>query len=206
MPNHKFITYIFVCDPDLCDARIDVTIREEHDFPNGVVLMTCPCGRVMNWIETTQPTNQIGEPTMTTIEAPVVTPDQQEIVYLKERVEILRKSATREREAIRSFFEALNDHVRVNELSIDDDIPLKELDDIIYEAFTQRMTFTKDYEVQVEHTIHTTFTITASSADEAEEMVNLIDITDQPEYDLPYEAEVSDWVLANTKIIYTGEK
>lgn len=143
---------------------------------------------------------------MTTIEAPEVTPDQQQIIYLTERVDALRKSVTHEREMIRTLFEQLNDHIRASELSIDDEISLKELDEILLLAFTHRMTFTREYEVQVEHTINTTFTITASSAEEAEEMANEIGICDQPEYDLPYESEVHEWVLADTRILYTGEK
>lgn len=42
--------YIFVCDPDECDARIDFHARDGFGFPNGEVKMICPCGRRMQYI------------------------------------------------------------------------------------------------------------------------------------------------------------
>jgi hypothetical protein len=44
------VIYIFVCDPDECDARIDFHARDGFGFPNGEVKMTCPCGRKMQYI------------------------------------------------------------------------------------------------------------------------------------------------------------
>jgi hypothetical protein len=112
----------------------------------------------------------------------------------------------RERATVRSLFEQLNEHIKEYQLSINDDISLSELDDMLLRAFTHRMTFTREYEVQVEHTIHTTFTITASSEDEAVEIANGIGICDEPEFDTPHDSEVSEWVLADTRILYSGEK
>jgi hypothetical protein len=44
------IVYSFVCDPDECDTLIEVhTVH--FGFPNGVVEMKCPCGRMMQYIE-----------------------------------------------------------------------------------------------------------------------------------------------------------
>lgn len=111
-----------------------------------------------------------------------------------------------ERANVRSLFEQLNDYIKDNQLSIDNDIPLSELDDMLLRAFTNRMTFTREYEVQVEHTLHTTFTITASSEDEAIEIANGIGICDEPEFDTPHDSEVTEWVLADTRILYSGEK
>jgi hypothetical protein len=42
--------YIFVCDPDECDALLEFTARDGYDFPLGSVEMKCPCGRKMAWI------------------------------------------------------------------------------------------------------------------------------------------------------------
>jgi hypothetical protein len=42
--------YIFVCDPDECDALLEFTARDGYGFPLGVVEMTCPCGRKLNYI------------------------------------------------------------------------------------------------------------------------------------------------------------
>lgn len=45
--------YTFVCDPDNCDTLIEVTCPSGFDFPNGVVQLTCPCGRRMQYISAT---------------------------------------------------------------------------------------------------------------------------------------------------------
>ena len=42
--------YTFVCDPDECDALVEFTARDDFGFPLGVVEMTCPCGRKLNYI------------------------------------------------------------------------------------------------------------------------------------------------------------
>jgi hypothetical protein len=42
--------YIFVCDPDECDALLEFTARDGYGFPNGIVRMHCPCGREMIYI------------------------------------------------------------------------------------------------------------------------------------------------------------
>ena len=42
--------YTFVCDPNECDALLEFTARDGFDFPNGVVQITCPCGRQMQCI------------------------------------------------------------------------------------------------------------------------------------------------------------
>lgn len=45
--------YTFVCDPDACDTLIEVTCPSGFDFPNGVIQLTCPCGRQMQYISAT---------------------------------------------------------------------------------------------------------------------------------------------------------
>ena len=59
--------YTFVCDPNECDTLIEVTCPSGYDFPNGVVQMTCPCGRKMSYISATirELTNERNQP-MTT--------------------------------------------------------------------------------------------------------------------------------------------
>lgn len=42
--------YTFVCDPDECDALLEFTARDGFDFPSGVVQITCPCGRKMQYV------------------------------------------------------------------------------------------------------------------------------------------------------------
>jgi len=49
MGNEPSVVYSFVCDPDECDTLIEVhTVH--FGFPNGVVEMKCPCGRMMQYI------------------------------------------------------------------------------------------------------------------------------------------------------------
>ena len=36
--------YTFICDPNECDTLIELTCRD-FGFPNGVMQITCPCGR-----------------------------------------------------------------------------------------------------------------------------------------------------------------
>lgn len=43
-------SYVFVCDPELCDLKIVATPNQNFDFPNGEIAMKCPCGRQMNYI------------------------------------------------------------------------------------------------------------------------------------------------------------
>ena len=125
---------------------------------------------------------------------------------LEQTNERLNKTLFEERANVRSLFEQLNDHIRANELTIDDEISLRDLDEILLKAFTHRMTFTQEYEVQLEHTIHTTFTITATSEEEAIDMANQIGILEEPEYDMPYYCNVTEWVLADTKTLFSGRK
>lgn len=42
--------YVFVCDPEECDAMIKFHARDGYGFPFGAVKMTCPCGRSMQYI------------------------------------------------------------------------------------------------------------------------------------------------------------
>jgi len=37
--------YTFVCDPEECDAMIELTSSDGFGFPSGVTELTCPCGR-----------------------------------------------------------------------------------------------------------------------------------------------------------------
>lgn len=45
-----FETYVFVCDPEECDALIEFTARDGFGFPLGEIAMKCPCGRQMTYV------------------------------------------------------------------------------------------------------------------------------------------------------------
>ena len=53
MPNtlEQMWVYSFVCDPDECDALVEFHARDGFGFPNGVVEMKCPCGKMMQYIQ-----------------------------------------------------------------------------------------------------------------------------------------------------------
>lgn len=47
------LQYTFVCDPHECDTMVEVIVSAHHDFPNGVIKNTCPCGREMSYLGAT---------------------------------------------------------------------------------------------------------------------------------------------------------
>lgn len=69
--------YTFVCDPNECDALLEFTARDGFDFPNGVVKITCPCGRQMQYIS-----------------ANIIEQEQQKEEAPVETIEYLQKQAT----------------------------------------------------------------------------------------------------------------
>jgi hypothetical protein len=42
--------YTFVCDPEECDTLAEYTIKDTYGWPNGVIKVTCPCGRNMQYL------------------------------------------------------------------------------------------------------------------------------------------------------------
>ena len=42
--SFSWTKYTFICDPDECDTLIELTCKD-YGFPNGVMQITCPCGR-----------------------------------------------------------------------------------------------------------------------------------------------------------------
>ena len=46
----NWMKYTFVCDPNECDSLLEFTARSGFDFPSGVIGITCPCGRQMQYI------------------------------------------------------------------------------------------------------------------------------------------------------------
>jgi DUF4097 and DUF4098 domain-containing protein YvlB len=74
MISSSWTKYSFACDPDECDTLIEVTCRD-FGFPNGVMQLTCPCGRscqVLSVVDATilPITQQKEEPKMETITEP----------------------------------------------------------------------------------------------------------------------------------------
>lgn len=77
--------YTFVCDPNECDALLEFTSRDGFDFPNGVVQITCPCGRQMQYISANIEEQQQEEESAPTVEA-TTTYMQEQINELKSQL------------------------------------------------------------------------------------------------------------------------
>jgi hypothetical protein len=107
-------------------------------------------------------------------ETPVVTPDQQQIVYLKEKVDALtidlstqRSIVDEHRRKVSRLFTKVNDYIEENDCDEDGDISLSELDDILSNVFGNNLVFDKEYEIQVQHIVYATFTVRAKDEETA---------------------------------------
>lgn len=87
--------YTFVCDPNECDALLEFTARDGFDFPNGVVKITCPCGRQMQYISA-----NIIEQEQQKEEAPMV---EATTTYLEQMITALQEQVERKDALIESL-------------------------------------------------------------------------------------------------------
>jgi hypothetical protein len=213
--------YTFVCDPNECDTMFEVTTSDGFGFPSGVTQLKCPCGRdttYVSFIDSTsldvhrdsQPTERSN--TMeTTYEGPVVTEDQQQIVYLKERIDALtvdlathRSIVDEHRRKVKKLFTTVNDYIDENDCSEDGDISLSELDDILSNVFNNRLVFEKLYEVQISYTIDATFEIRAKDEDDARNIADEIGICTDPVFD--HEDDPTECAINESRVGYLSRK
>jgi hypothetical protein len=213
--------YTFVCDPDECDAMFEVTTSDGFGFPSGTTQLKCPCGRnttLVSFIDSTsldvhrdsQPTERSN--TMeTAYEGPVVTEDQQQIVYLKERIDALtvdlathRSIVDEHRRKVKKLFTSINDYIDENDCSEDGDISLSELDDILSNVFNNRLVFEKLYEVQISYTIDATFEIRAKDEDDARNIADEIGICTDPVFD--HEDDPTECAISESRVGYLQRK
>jgi hypothetical protein len=212
--------YTFVCDPDECDTMFEVTTSDGFGFPSGTTQLKCPCGRnttLVSFIDSTsldvhrdsQPTERSN--TMETTEAPVVTPDQQQIVYLKERVDALtvdlatwQSIGEEHRRKVKKLFTKVNDYIDENDCEEDGDISLSELDDILNDVYNNRLVFDKLYEVQITFSLDATFEIRAKNEDEAREIANEIGICTDPVFD--HEDDPTECAIDESRVGYLQRK
>jgi hypothetical protein len=148
---------------------------------------------------------------MTTTEAPEVTPDQQQIVYLKERVDALtvdlathRSIVDEHRRKVKNLFTKVNDFIDENDCEEDGDISLSELDDILSDVFNNRLVFEKLYEVQVSYSLDVTFEIRAKNEDEARNMADEIGICTDPVFD--HEDDPTECAINESRVGYVSRK
>jgi hypothetical protein len=213
--------YTFVCDPNECDTMFEVTTSDGFGFPSGVTQLKCPCGRdttYVSFIDSTsldvhrdsQPTERSN--TMeTAYEGPVVTEDQQQIVYLKERIDALtvdlathRSIVDEHRRKVKKLFTSINDYIEENDCEQDGDISLSELDDILSDVYNNRLVFEKVYEVQITYTIDATFEIRAANEDAAKEIAEDIGICTDPVFD--HDEDPTECVIDQSRVGYTQRK
>ena len=147
----------------------------------------------------------------TTYEGPVVTEDQQQIVYLKERIDALtidlatqRSIVDEHRRKVSRLFTKENDFIDENDCEEDGDISLSELDDILSNVFNNRLVFEKLYEVQVTYTIDATFEIRAKDEDTARQTAEEIGICTYPVFD--HEDDPTECVIDESRVGYLQRK
>lgn len=147
----------------------------------------------------------------TAYEGPVVTEEQQQIVYLKERVDALtvdlatwRSIGEEHRRKVSKLFTQVNDYIDENDCDQDGDINLSELDDILSGIFNSRLVFEKLYEVQVTYVVDATFEIRAKDADEAKAIAEEIGVSRDPEFD--HDEDPTECVIEQQRVGYAGRK
>ena len=147
----------------------------------------------------------------TAYEGPVVTPDQQQIVYLKERIDALKADLTsarsmidEHRRKVNKLFTKVNDYIDENDCEEDGDISLSELDDILNTVFDNRLVFDKLFEVQITYTLDATFEIRAKNEDEAREIADEIGICTDPVFD--HEDDPTECAINESRVGYLQRK
>jgi len=147
----------------------------------------------------------------TAYEGPVVTEDQQQIVYLKERIDALtvdlatqRSIVDEHRRKVSRLFTQVNDYIEENDCEEDGDISLSELDDILSNVFNNRLVFEKVYEVQITYTIDATFEIRAKDEDAARDIAEDIGICTDPVFD--HDEDPTECVIDESRVGYTQRK
>jgi len=147
----------------------------------------------------------------TAYEAPEVTPDQQQIVYLKERIDALtidltnaRSMIDEHRRKVSKLFTKLNDYIEENDCDEENDINLSELDTILDSVFNNRLVFDKVYEVQITYTLDATFEIRAANEDAAREIAEEIGICTDPVFD--HDEDPTECVIDQSRVGYLQRK
>lgn len=147
----------------------------------------------------------------TAYEAPEVTPDQQQIVYLKERIDALTIDLTNarvmideHRRKVNKLFTKLNDYIEEGDWDEEGDINLSELDTILSDVFHNRLVFDKVYEVQITYTLDATFEIRAANEDAAREIAEEIGICTDPVFD--HDEDPTECVIDQSRVGYLQRK
>lgn len=118
----------------------------------------------------------------------------------------LRTTINNHRNQVRDLYTQLNDLIADNDGDRESTIAFGELSDILNEVFNSELVFTKEYEVQVQHTLYSTFKITAASEDDARSIAEEIGICSEPDFDIDGETtETDSWSVDEIRVEYVRE-
>jgi len=154
----------------------------------------------------------------TAYEGPVVTEDQQQIVYLKEQNAALSKQVEaltvdlatwrmigeEHRRKVSRLFTQLNDYIEEGDWDEEGDINLSELDTILSNVFNHRLVFEKVYEVQITYTLDATFEIRAKDEDTARQIAEEIGICTDPVFD--HDEDPTECAIEQSRVGYLQRK
>jgi uncharacterized coiled-coil protein SlyX len=154
----------------------------------------------------------------TAYEGSVVTPDQQQIVYLKEQIAALNKRIEtlsidltnsrlmidEHRRKVSKLYTKINDYIDENDCDEYSEVTLHELDEVLNTIFNSRLVFDKLYEVQISYTIDATFEIRAKDEDTARQVAEEIGICTDPVFD--HDEDPTECVIDESRVGYLQRK
>lgn len=118
----------------------------------------------------------------------------------------LRTTINKHRDSVRDLYTRLNDMIADNNGDEESTITFGELSEILSDVFNSELVFTKEYEVQVQHTLYSTFKITAASEDDARSIAEDIGICREPDFDMDGETtEIDSWSIDEIRVDYVRE-
>ena len=188
--------YTFVCDPDECDTMIEVTVGP-FNWPNGVVKLTCPCGREMQYLsvqDATIPSTTTKEEKM---EYPYNNPDEtpqvialQETILAKDRfIESLQSRSSMDSQRINLYTNSVN---ALKEYLLENYNELEMHADSIADIF----------DISLKREVTVTFTIHASATVDVEPGMDVEDIiTDNVFVDANYgDIVIDDYTVEDVEV------
>lgn len=118
----------------------------------------------------------------------------------------LRTTINTHRNQVRDLYSQLNDMIQNDGLDESSEISFGDLSEILNSIFNSELVFTKEYEVQVMHTLYSTFKITAASEDDARSIAEDIGICREPDFDMDGETtEIDSWSIDEIRVDYVRE-
>lgn len=169
----NWMKYTFVCDPTECDALLEFTARDGFDFPNGVVGITCPCGRQMACISANivvQEQEEKEAPSMETTEYL-----QTQINTKSERIQQLEMDIDRYSKRYDTVYNRLrNIEEGMKEWTIEA-VKSREISETNAEEISEIVGFELKTEAEVEVSVTYYITVETEIGEDVEDVINNID-------------------------------